>query len=102
MLARYLPHVPVAGRLVLAPVQAGPDAADPYSRHRPLAPLSAFPAQLRLGVPRAGVKGSYDRRAALGLYRNHLRPLGADPPKHFQFLERFPHADDAGAAAGGV
>lgn len=27
VLARYLPHVPVAGRLVLTPVQAGPDAA---------------------------------------------------------------------------
>jgi allophanate hydrolase len=33
---------------------AGPDGADPFSRNRPLAPLSEFPAQLRLGVPRNG------------------------------------------------
>jgi len=33
---------------------AGPDAADPYSRDRPLAPLGAFPGRLRLGVPRNG------------------------------------------------
>jgi allophanate hydrolase len=33
---------------------AGPDSADPYSRDRPLAQLSPFPADLRLGVPRAG------------------------------------------------
>jgi allophanate hydrolase len=35
-------------------VMAGPDAADPFSRNRPLAPMTAFPANLRLGVPRAG------------------------------------------------
>src|SRR6202049_1646116 len=33
---------------------AGPDGADPYSRNRPLAQMSAFPANLRLGVPRDG------------------------------------------------
>ncbi len=33
---------------------AGPDGADPFSRNRPLAQLSAFPADLRLGVPRDG------------------------------------------------
>jgi allophanate hydrolase len=33
---------------------AGPDGADPYSRNRPLAEMSAFPASLRLGVPRPG------------------------------------------------
>src|SRR6187551_1960605 len=33
---------------------AGPDAADPYSRSRPLAQISEFPAKLRLGVPRDG------------------------------------------------
>jgi allophanate hydrolase len=33
---------------------AGPDGADPYSRNRPLAEMSAFPANLRLGVPRDG------------------------------------------------
>jgi allophanate hydrolase len=33
---------------------AGPDGADPFSRARPLAPMHAFPGQLRLGVPRSG------------------------------------------------
>jgi allophanate hydrolase len=33
---------------------AGPDAADPYSRNRPLALMTAFPTHLRLGVPRSG------------------------------------------------
>jgi allophanate hydrolase len=33
---------------------AGPDGADPFSRPRPLAQMSAFPANLRLGVPRDG------------------------------------------------
>jgi allophanate hydrolase len=35
-------------------VMAGHDTADPYSRRRTLAPLTAFPADLRLGVPRNG------------------------------------------------
>ncbi|MBV8700158.1 MAG: allophanate hydrolase [Bradyrhizobium sp.] len=33
---------------------AGPDANDPFSRDRPLTALTAFPARLRLGVPRSG------------------------------------------------
>jgi allophanate hydrolase len=33
---------------------AAPDPADPYSRNRPLASMTAFPANLRLGVPRNG------------------------------------------------
>lgn len=33
---------------------AGPDAADPFSRDRPLGAMSEFPGQLRLGVPRKG------------------------------------------------
>ncbi len=35
-------------------VMSGADAADPFSRDRPLGPMKAFPGQLRLGVPRAG------------------------------------------------
>ncbi len=35
-------------------VMTGPDAADPYSRDRPLAPISPFPEKLRLAVPRNG------------------------------------------------
>jgi allophanate hydrolase len=33
---------------------AGPDGADPFSRSRPLAEMTAFPTQLRLGIPRRG------------------------------------------------
>ncbi len=33
---------------------AGSDAADPFSRKLPLASMNAFPAQLRLGIPRKG------------------------------------------------
>jgi allophanate hydrolase len=33
---------------------AGPDEADPYSRSRPLAEMTAFPSKLRLGVPHDG------------------------------------------------
>ncbi len=35
-------------------VMAGPDGADPFSRNRPLAGMTAFPSPLRLGVPRKG------------------------------------------------
>src|SRR6202795_5006078 len=35
-------------------VMAGPDGADPFSRNRPLAEVTAFPAHLRLGIPRNG------------------------------------------------
>ena len=35
-------------------VMAGPDAADPFSRDRPLPAMSGFPANLRLGIPRPG------------------------------------------------
>src|SRR3954466_723002 len=35
-------------------VMAGPDGADPYSRNTPLQEMSAFPSNLRLGVPRSG------------------------------------------------
>ena len=33
---------------------AGPDGADPFSRNRPLAEMTTFPANLRLAVPRSG------------------------------------------------
>ena len=35
-------------------VMADPDGADPFSRNRPLAAVTAFPEKLRLGVPRNG------------------------------------------------
>jgi allophanate hydrolase len=47
---------------------AGPDGADPYSRDRPLGALSAFPGQLRLGVPRNGQLIFFGDRAAEKAY----------------------------------
>ena len=35
-------------------VMAGPDSADPFSCDRPLAGITAYPARLRLGIPRNG------------------------------------------------
>ena len=54
-------------------VMAGRDAADPYSRDRPLAQLSAFPAQLRLGVPRAGQLIFFGDKAAEQAYGEALQ-----------------------------
>jgi allophanate hydrolase len=59
---------------------AGPDAADPYSRDRPLAPMTAFPAHLRLGVPREGQLiffGDKVSEAAYGEALKRLTALGA-------------------------
>ena len=52
---------------------AGPDSADPYSRDRPLATLSAFPANLRLGVPRAGQLIFFGDKAAEAAYGEALK-----------------------------
>nr|WP_245312664.1 allophanate hydrolase [Bradyrhizobium macuxiense] len=35
-------------------VMAGPDSADPFSRDRPLGTVAAFPAKVKLGIPRSG------------------------------------------------
>ena len=51
---------------------AGPDGADPYSRDRPLGALSAFPGQLRLGVPRNGQLIFFGDRAAEKAYGEAL------------------------------
>jgi allophanate hydrolase len=51
---------------------AGPDNADPYSRNRPLAELSAFPANLRLGVPRDGQLIFFGDKAAEQAYGEAL------------------------------
>ena len=47
---------------------AGPDGADPYSRDVLLAPMCAFPAGLRLGVPRAGQLVFFGDRASEAAY----------------------------------
>src|SRR5207249_11286471 len=43
-----------------------------------------------------------DRRATDSLYCEHPWPLSPDPAERFQFIECFPHSDEARAAAGGI
>ena len=43
-----------------------------------------------------------DRRAAVGLDRDHPRPLRADPAELLHLVEGLPHADQARAAAGRI
>src|SRR5260221_9607339 len=52
---------------------AGPDGADPYSRSRPLAQMGAFPAKLRLGVPRAGQLIFFGDKASEKAYGDALK-----------------------------
>jgi allophanate hydrolase len=52
---------------------AAPDAADPYSRNRPLAPMTAFPASLRLGVPRGGQLIFFGDKASEKAYGDALK-----------------------------
>src|ERR1700694_4277859 len=52
---------------------AGPDGADPYSRNRPLAEMSAFPANLRLGVPRDGQLIFFGDKASEKAYGDALK-----------------------------
>jgi allophanate hydrolase len=56
---------------------AGPDSADPYSRSRPLAQLSGFPANLRLGVPRDGQLIFFGDKASENAYADALRRWSA-------------------------
>jgi allophanate hydrolase len=60
---------------------AGPDGADPFSQHRPLAAMHAFPGQLRLGVPRKGQLIFFSDKAAEKAWGDALARwtgLGAD------------------------
>ncbi|WP_298280669.1 allophanate hydrolase [uncultured Bradyrhizobium sp.] len=62
-------------------VMAGPDDADPFSRDRPLAALAAFPAKLKLGIPKSGQLIFFGDRAAEKAYGeavNRWQALGAD------------------------
>jgi allophanate hydrolase len=52
---------------------AGPDAADAYSRSQPLARMSAFPANLRLGVPRSGQLIFFGDKASEAAYDDALK-----------------------------
>ncbi len=59
---------------------AGPDGADPFSRNRELAGVSAFPANLKLGVPRDGQLiffGDKASEAAYGAALKRWTALGA-------------------------
>lgn len=62
-------------------VMAGPDAGDPFSRNRPLGGMRAFPANLRMGVPRNGQLIFFGDRHAEKAYGEALRrwtALGAE------------------------
>jgi allophanate hydrolase len=52
---------------------AGPDGADPYSRTRPLAEITPFPASLRLGVPRTGQLIFFGDKASEAAYGEALK-----------------------------
>src|SRR6266700_6935592 len=52
---------------------AGLDDADPFSRNRPLARMTAFPAHLRLGVPRNGQLIFFGDQASEKAYRDALQ-----------------------------
>ncbi len=54
-------------------VVAGADGADPFSRNRPLAAMTAFPANLRLGVPRNGQLIFFGDRASEAAYGDALK-----------------------------
>ena len=52
---------------------AGPDAGDPYSRSRPLAQMSEYPAKLRLGVPHDGQLIFFGDKVSEQAYGNALQ-----------------------------
>jgi allophanate hydrolase len=56
---------------------AGPDGADPFSRNRPLGQVTAFPANLRLGVPRDGQLIFFGDKAAEAAYGAALKRWAA-------------------------
>jgi len=54
-------------------VMAGPDGADPFSRNRPLAAMTAFPPNLRLGIPRPGQLIFFGDKASEAAYGDALK-----------------------------
>jgi allophanate hydrolase len=52
---------------------AGPDGADPYSRNRPLAALTALPGNLRLGIPLNGQLIFFGDKATEAAYGDALK-----------------------------
>ncbi|MBR1151446.1 allophanate hydrolase [Bradyrhizobium sp. JYMT SZCCT0428] len=66
--------------VVALSAMAGPDDADPFSRDRPIGAVTAFPGQLRLGVPRSGQLvffGDRESEQAYGEALKRLISLGA-------------------------
>jgi len=62
-------------------VASGPDAADSYSRNRPLGRPGAMPANVKLGVPIPGQRlffGDKDYEAGYGQALDRLAKLGCD------------------------
>ena len=62
-------------------VMAAPDTGDPFSRNRPLAGMTAFPARLRLGIPRNGQLIFFGDKHSENAYGEALRrwtALGAE------------------------
>jgi allophanate hydrolase len=55
----------------------GSDPADPFSRDRPLTEVTAFPARLRLGVPRNGQLIYFGDKAAEAAYADALKRWAA-------------------------
>ncbi|AHY55276.1 allophanate hydrolase [Bradyrhizobium japonicum] len=71
-------------------VMAGPDQADPFSRDRPLQPLTPPPANLRLGVPRNGQLIFFGDKKAEAAYGDALKRWTALGAKLVEFdLEPF-------------
>src|SRR6266851_3959976 len=73
-----IPKNPIRGDLIpggssSGSAMAGPDGADPYSRHRPLAEMSGFPTNLKLGVPRDGQLIFFGDKAAEKAYGDALK-----------------------------
>jgi allophanate hydrolase len=59
--------------MIALKAMAGPDGADPYSRNRPLGEITAFPAHLRLGVPRSGQLIFFGDKASEQAYGDALK-----------------------------
>ncbi|AMA60802.1 allophanate hydrolase [Bradyrhizobium sp. CCGE-LA001] len=58
-------------------VMAAPDQADPFSRERPLQPITPFPQNLRLGVPRSGQLIFFGDKKAEAAYADALKRWAA-------------------------
>jgi allophanate hydrolase len=58
--------------MIALTAMAGADGADPFSRNRPLAEMTAFPVPLRLGIPRNGQLIFFGDRAAEKAYGEAL------------------------------